>query len=210
MSLLSLVEGNPKRALEIGCGHGQTLAFLKREKSVEFVAGVELVPEVASIARRKSELDIILTGDIEQISLDFPVESFDLIIASHVLEHVKNPWAVIRQLGALLTPEGQLIGSLPNFRNAKIILPLVLYGKLEYTEEGILDWTHTKFFTKGTIQDLLDSTGFQVRKIVPEFSPRFEALNAMTMGIFKNLLCFTYNFSARPGAQPVGPRLELK
>ena len=207
MSLLSLVEGSPKRVLELGCGHGQTLSFLKRERCAQFVVGVELVPEVAAIARRRPELDLILTGDIEQISLDLPVTRFDLVIASHVLEHVKDPWSVTRQLAALMSPEGQFIGSLPNVRNAKVSLPLVLFGKLEYTQDGVLDWTHTKFFTKATIQDLLTSTGFMVCKIEPEFSSRLETLNALTLGVFKNLLCFTYNFSARPASQTVGARL---
>jgi len=198
LSLLRLVEGAPKRVLEIGCGHGQNLAFLKRERSAEFVAGVELVPEVAAIARRKNELDLVLTGDIEQIPLHFPVEGFDLVIVSHVLEHVKDPWSVTRQLGSLLTSGGQLIGSIPNARNAKVSLPLVLFGKLEYVQEGILDWTHTKFFTKSTIQALLTSTGFTVQKIEPEFSRPAALFNAMTFGIFRNLLCFAYNFSARP------------
>jgi SAM-dependent methyltransferase len=207
MSLLSLIDGSPKRILEVGCGHGQTLSFLKRECSAEFVVGVELVSEVAAIAKQKPELDVVLAGDIEQISLDFPVESFDLVIAGHVLEHVKDPWSVTRRLGAFLRPGGQFIGSLPNIRNVRVSLPLVLFGKFEYTKEGILDWTHTKFFTKGTIQELLRSTGFAVRKIEPEFSPRFKALNVMTLGIFKNLFCFTYNFSARPAAQTASARL---
>jgi 2-polyprenyl-3-methyl-5-hydroxy-6-metoxy-1,4-benzoquinol methylase len=200
MSLLELIEGRPKRVLEIGCGHGQALMFVKRQRSAQFVAGVELVPEVAAIARQNSELDVVLTGDVEQIQLDFPVNYFDLIIASHVLEHVKDPWAIVRRLSMLLSPEGQLIGSLPNVRNFRVILPLVFVGKFQYVEEGILDWTHTKFFTKSTIQDLLHSSGFIVQKIEPEFSGRPATLNKMTFGIFKHLLCFTYNFSARPAA----------
>jgi 2-polyprenyl-3-methyl-5-hydroxy-6-metoxy-1,4-benzoquinol methylase len=171
---------------------------LKRERGAEFVAGVELVSEVSEIAKQKPELDLVLTGDVEQMPLDLPAESFDLVIAGHVLEHVKDPWSVTRQLCSLLRPGGQLIGSLPNVRNVRVSLPLVLFGKFEYTQEGILDWTHTKFFTKGTIQDLLSSTGFVVVKIEPEFSPKFGALNLATFGLFKNLFCFTYNFSARP------------
>jgi SAM-dependent methyltransferase len=208
MSLLGLVDGTPTRVLEIGCGHGQTLLFLKRVKSAQFVVGVELVPEVAAIARQNPELDLVLTGDIEQIRLDFPVEHFDLIIASHVLEHVKDPWSVVRGLRSLLGPAGQFIGALPNVRFAKVSLPLVLFGKLQYTKEGILDWTHTKFFTKSTIQDLLHSSGFVVEKIEPEFSPRLGTINKMTFGLFKHFLCFTYNFSARPAAVVVRAGLE--
>jgi 2-polyprenyl-3-methyl-5-hydroxy-6-metoxy-1,4-benzoquinol methylase len=197
MSLLGLVEGKPRRVLEIGCGHGQVLMFLKSERSTEFVAGVELVAEVAEIARRNSTVDLVLTGDVEQIELDFPPEHFDLIIASHVLEHVKDPWSVIRRLRKLLRSGGQFIGSLPNVRNARISLPLVFTGKWQYTDEGILDWTHTRFFTKSTISDLLHSSGFEVQRIEPEFFSRSAMLNKLTLGLFKDLLCFTYNFSAR-------------
>jgi O-antigen biosynthesis protein len=198
-SLLGLIEGKPRRVLEIGCGHGQALVFVKQQRSAEFAAGVELVPEVAAIARKNREIDAVLTGDVEQIKLDFPPGYFDLIIASHVLEHVKDPWSVARRLGRLLNPSGQLIGSLPNIRNVRVSIPLVLWGKLKYTEEGILDWTHTKFFTKSTIQDLLESSGFVVKKIEPELLPRPTIVNALTLGLFQHLLCFTYNFSARPG-----------
>jgi 2-polyprenyl-3-methyl-5-hydroxy-6-metoxy-1,4-benzoquinol methylase len=172
--------------------------FLKRERSAEFVAGVELVPEVGAIARRNPQIDAVLIGDIEQVQLDFPAGDFDLIIASHVLEHVKDPWSVTRRLAALLSPRGQLIGSLPNVRNARVSLPLVFLGKWQYTQEGILDWTHTKFFTRKTIDDLLHSAGLTVEKIEPEFLAKATVINRITLGIFRHLLCFTYNFSARP------------
>lgn len=198
MSLLGMVGGMPKRVLEIGCGRGQALSFLKRDKRAEFVAGIELVPEVAAAARRNPDVDLVVTGDVEQIELEFPVAEFDLIIASHVLEHVKDPWSLARRLKALLNPQGQLIGSLPNFRNVRVSLPLLLFGNLRYRDEGILDWTHTKFFTKQTICQLLESSGLVVESIEPEFSARTSGLNSLTLGAFRNLLCFTYNFSARP------------
>ena len=195
-----MVEGRPKRVLEIGCGHGHSLSFLKRERSAEFVAGVELVPEVAEIARQNPDIDVVFTGDIEQMQFDFPAGHFDLIIASHVLEHVKDPWSTARKLGALLRPEGQLLGALPNIRHVKISVPLVLFGKFQYTEQGILDWTHTKFFTRQTIQDFLRSSGFVAQKIEPEFFVGAGSVNAATFGLFKHLLCFAYNFSAKPVA----------
>jgi O-antigen biosynthesis protein len=198
MSLLGLIEGTPKRVLEIGCGHGQALLFAKHQRSAEFVVGVELVPEVAAVAKQNPEIDAVLVGDIESLQLDFPDGYFDLIIASHVLEHVKDPWSVAHRLGRLLSPEGQFVGSLPNIRNFGVSLPLLLLGRFRYTQEGILDWTHTKFFTKSTIDELLQSSGFEVQTIAPEFSKRAGFCNKVTVGLFKHLLCFTYNFSARP------------
>lgn len=198
MSLISLAKGNPRRILEIGCGHGQTLAYFKQERGAVFTVGVEYVPEVAAVARQRSEVDEVITGDIETLSLDYPPGEFDLIIAGHVLEHVKDPWAVVRRLRSLLKPTGQLIGSLPNVRHFRISIPLLVYGKWQYEKEGVLDWTHTKFFTRMTILELLESSGFRAERIDPELFPKSALLNRCTFGVFKHLLGWTYNFSAIP------------
>jgi SAM-dependent methyltransferase len=201
MSLLLLAKGNPRRVLEIGCGHGQTLAYFKREREAVFTVGVEYVPEVAAVARRRPEIDEILIGDVEAVSLNYPPGSFDLIIAGHVLEHVKDPWAVVHRLRRLIGPGGQFIGSLPNVRYCKVSVPLVVYGKWKYEKEGILDWTHTKFFTRMTIRELLESRGFRVERIDPEMCPNAAFVNRCTFGVFRDLLGWTYNFSALP-AEP--------
>lgn len=202
MSLLSLTKGNPRRILEIGCGRGQSLAYFKREREAKFTVGVEYVPEVAAVARLQPDVDEIHVGDIETMSLDYPPASFDLIVAGHVLEHVKDPWAVVRTLRKLIRPGGQFIGSLPNVRYFKVSVPLVVFGKWKYEKEGILDWTHTKFFTRMTIQELLESSGFQVERIDSEMYPNAVLLNRCTLGVFRDLLGWTYNFSAVPGEPP--------
>lgn len=196
MSLLSLAKGSPRRILEVGCGHGQSLAYFKQKRGATFTVGIEYVPEVATVARLDPNVDEVITGDIESLSLRYPPGEFDLIIAGHVLEHVKDPWAVVCKLRALLKPGGQFIGSLPNVRNFKVSLPLLMYGKWKYEKEGILDWTHTKFFTRMTIEDLLQSSGFRIERIVPEFAPKSALVNRYTLGVFRDLLGWTYNFSA--------------
>ena len=196
MTLLSLAKGTPARVLEIGCGHGQSLAYFKEARGAIFTAGVEYVPEVAALARLQSNVDEVITGDIESLSLPYTPGEFDLIIAGHVLEHVKDPWAVARKLRALLKPAGQFIGSLPNVRNITISLPLLVYGKWKYEKEGILDWTHTRFFTRTTIEELLYSTGFSIERIVPEVAGKSAFVNRCTLGVFRDLLGWTYNFSA--------------
>lgn len=201
MSLLSLAQGSPRRVLEIGCGHGQSLAYFKRNRGAEFTAGVPFVKEVAAVARLNSSVDEVITGDVESLRLPFQPGEFDLIIAGHVLEHVKDPWAVTRELRTLLNPKGQFIGSLPNVRNVKVSLPLLLLGTWRYEDEGILDWTHTIFFTRMTIEDLLVSSGFRIDRIVPELGSRSALLNRLTLGVFRDLLGWTFNFSAFPSPE---------
>lgn len=195
--LLSLATENPRRVLEIGCARGYSLVYFKKEKHSDFVAGVEYVSEVADMARSNSEIDEVICGDFETLQLSYPSGFFDLIIASHVLEHLKDPWAALKKLSRIMNPDGQLIGSLPNVRNIKVVLPLVALGQWEYREQGILDWTHTKFFTKSTIEQLLSSSGFCIERIVPEYGPKCDMINSATLGTMSDFLAFAYNFSAR-------------
>jgi SAM-dependent methyltransferase len=196
MPLISLAQGTPKRVLEIGCASGQTLAYFK-EHGAEWVVGVELSDEVAETARARSEVDQVLTGNVETMTLPFEEASFDLIITGHVLEHLTDPWAVLRELRTLLKPGGQLIGALPNIRNVRVVLPLLLVGRWRYEKSGLMDWTHLRFFTASTIVELLKSCEFEIAKIVPEFSStRAGFFNRLTLGLMKNLFCYAYNFSA--------------
>lgn len=198
--LITLARGNPRRVLELGCAAGQTLAYFK-QRGATYVAGIEISPDVAEIARQRPEVDEVLLGNVEQIELAYPAESFDLIIAGHVLEHLVDPWTVLKRLYSLLKPGGQLIGALPNIRYHSVILPLLFKGKWQYEQTGIMDWTHLRFFSHSTIADLLRSTGFQVDAIVPESGgPRAGMVNRLTFGMFQHLLSYAYNFSAtKPG-----------
>jgi SAM-dependent methyltransferase len=197
MPLLSLSQGRPKRILEIGCASGQSLSYFKT-KGAEFVVGVELVPDVAEIAKNRTEIDKIIIGDVENLHLDFPEEFFDLIVAGFVFEHVRDPWKVLKGLSLLLNKNGQLIGSLPNVRHISVVIPLIFKGEWKYNDGGILDWTHNKFFTRQTILSLVESSGFVIEEIAPEItSSKARFLNFLTFGIFKDFLGYAYNFSAR-------------
>ena len=203
--LLRLAKPNAQRVLEIGCGLGNNLAWAKQNLGSKFCVGVELVPKIAEEAKRSGKVDEIYLGDIESLELPFAPHSFDLVIASHVLEHLKDPWAALGHIKSLLTPTGQLLGSLPNVRNLKVSVPLLFAGTWTYEDEGILDWTHTKFFTKQTIRDLLTESGFSVNVLSPEFGGKSRLANTLTFGTFQNLLCFTYNFSASPSGPSEHP-----
>lgn len=196
LPLLSLAHLPCSRVLEIGCGTGEALAYMKNH-GASYVVGIELVPEIAEIAANRPEVDKLLIGSVENLRLEFDC-GFDLIIASHVLEHLVDPWAVLRTLRTLLLPTGQLIGALPNVRHARTILPLLFAGRWRYEERGILDWTHLRFFTRSAILELLQSTGFTVQTIVPEFQSKARLANAATLGVFRNFLGFAYNFAAVP------------
>jgi SAM-dependent methyltransferase len=199
ISMLSLVRGIPERVLEVGCASGEHLRYLK-ERGTSYTVGVEISPEVADRARHNG-IDEVLCGNVEESDLGFADSSFDLVVVGHVLEHLRDPWGVLKRLRTVLKPGGQLVGALPNVRHHSVILPLVFRGDWTYAPSGIMDWTHLRFFTRDTVRKLLSSAGFQVEAIVGELGGNKSRLaNRITLNIFQNFLCYAYNFAAiNPG-----------
>jgi SAM-dependent methyltransferase len=186
------------RVLEIGCGSGQTLEFLKETGRCAWAAGVELVHDVAASARTRA--DVVFEGNIEAIELPIPPASLDLILCLDVLEHLIDPWGVIHKLDALLKPGGAIIGSIPNVRHIDVILPLILSGRWRYTDSGLLDRTHLRFFTRQSAIALMECSGLRVDAIestglVP--GSKRCLFNALTLSLFKSFFEVQYLIRAR-------------
>ena len=88
--------------LEIGCSNGATGALALARGKCRRYCGVELFPEPAAAARER--LTEVVEGDVEQLELPWPAQSFDALILSEVLEHLRDPWAVLERLRPLLRP----------------------------------------------------------------------------------------------------------
>ena len=202
LPMLSLVRGVPDRVLEIGCASGQHLHHLK-EKGSGYTVGVELSPNVAERARQRS-IDSIFCGNFEDTDFGLVDSSFDLVIVGHVLEHLRDPWQALRRIHRLLAPGGQLVGALPNVRHCSVVLPLLLKGTWKYSQSGIMDWTHLRFFSRSTILDLLQTTGFKIDAITGELGgKRSRLVNQLTFNLFRDHLSYAYNFSATKIDSPV-------
>ncbi len=158
--IYDLLPPNASKVLEIGCGAGNTLVWLKNLKRCTWVGGVEMSLEAAALAREK--LDAVYPVNVEQNNLPIPESTLDLILCLDVLEHMIDPWTVVRRLRKLLRPGGALIASIPNVRNQKVLFPLLLSGRWDYTEAGILDKSHLRFFVRDTAIGLIASSGLKV------------------------------------------------
>jgi SAM-dependent methyltransferase len=152
-----LVPGECQRILEIGCATGQLGCLLKTRG--HHVTGVELVPEVAEAARE--HLDHVVTADVETDGFPFDSDSFDCIIFADVLEHLIDPWRVLREAVAVLAPDGCVIASIPNVQNIDVVWRL-LRGRWDYRERGITDFGHLRFFTLRTIHGLFEEAGLEI------------------------------------------------
>lgn len=159
-----LVPRQVRSALEIGCGAGGTMRWLRSVRPIEYAAGVELFEEPAQRAR--TVFDDVEAGDIGAASLEFRVPAFDVILALDVLEHLVDPWTTLRRLRGLLSPDGVFIASIPNVAHIEVAGQLFLRGSWNYAEKGLLDRTHLRFFTRETIADLFQGSGYAVDAVV--------------------------------------------
>jgi 2-polyprenyl-3-methyl-5-hydroxy-6-metoxy-1,4-benzoquinol methylase len=189
--ILPLVPKHVGKILEIGCGTGNTLAYLKANGYCDWVGGVELFPEAANEA--SSKLDKLYQGNIEEMELPIEHESIDIILCLDVLEHLINPEAVIKKLHQYLAPGGIIIASIPNVSHYSVIFPLIFKNKWEYQENGILDKTHIRFFVKQTAVNLMICSDLKLDTILSSIVFRKAiVVNAFTLGLFKSFLTWQY------------------
>jgi 2-polyprenyl-3-methyl-5-hydroxy-6-metoxy-1,4-benzoquinol methylase len=88
---------------------------------------------------------------------------YDLVILGDILEHLKRPDIFLTAINDHLTPDGKIIVSVPNIANYSIRLRLLI-GQFRYTETGIMDRTHLRFFTWSSFSELIDRSGFAIEK----------------------------------------------
>lgn len=143
--------------LDIGCGNGKFSGYLKRMKNSN-ITGIEISEKMARNAKRK--LNKVIVGNIEDENMHLPNSKFDQILLMDILEHTFNPELVLKKIIPVLKKNGEILVTLPNIANWKIRMGLMM-GKFEYTESGILDDGHIRFFTYKSAVGLFDNVGLE-------------------------------------------------
>jgi len=148
------------RVLEFGCATGYMSEVLKNKLGCT-VTGVEISPEAAELAEQHTER--VIVGDAEKIdyAAELAGEEFDVVLFADVLEHLKEPGDVLRRVRPFVAENGVVIASIPNVAHGSVRLAL-LGGEFRYRDWGLLDDTHLRFFTRASIQDLFEETGYVV------------------------------------------------
>jgi 2-polyprenyl-3-methyl-5-hydroxy-6-metoxy-1,4-benzoquinol methylase len=145
--------------LDLGCAEGVNADAL-RARGATSLTGVELDRAFAAAARER--YDEVIEGSVPE---ELPERRFGTILAYDILEHLYDPWAVVKQLAQILEPGGQLHISLPNARSKKLWLPLLLRGTFAYEPEGIMDVTHLRFFTRKDAVAMAETAGLTVESV---------------------------------------------
>jgi 2-polyprenyl-3-methyl-5-hydroxy-6-metoxy-1,4-benzoquinol methylase len=195
------------RVLDIGCGNGDTSAWLKKIGIAGSVLGVERVPEAAEKARRR--LDEVVEGDAEAVG--FGDRRFDLCLCLDILEHMVDPWAFMERIGKYLAPGGVVIASIPNLRNYRVMKELVLRGRFEYRPAGILDRTHLRFFTRHSACRLMETGGLRLQAVHEKMMRKktYRRIDRLTFGIFRDFFVSQFllssTFDPENNANPGSP-----
>jgi 2-polyprenyl-3-methyl-5-hydroxy-6-metoxy-1,4-benzoquinol methylase len=198
--------GRPLRILDVGTADGYLGAILKEQG--HHLVGVEYDRVLAEKARL--HYSFLHRADIE--TFDFPYHhEFDVVIFADVLEHLIDPEKVLRRALPTLRPNGQVIISVPNVANVVVRLAL-LFGHFDYTDRGILDRTHLRFFTLASLRRLVDDCAFQIVRLFPTPIPvqivlpftdcrslsLLHELHYLAVASLKSLLAYQFVICAQP------------
>ena len=206
-------EPEPLRILDVGCAAGY-LGKILRERG-HYVAGIE--SDVTSAKMARPYYDVFHLADIETFAFPYRQE-FDYILFADILEHLRDPAAVLRKAIPALRDTGKLIISVPNVANWIIRLSL-LFGNFDSADRGILDKTHLHFFTLRTLTKMMAEVSCRVLDVTPTtlpvqlvfpftegkaFAPLHALHDALT-GSWKTVFAYQFVVTAAPSGVPALP-----
>ena len=158
----SFADGRFLKVLEVGCSAGY---FGGAVGSVGHeVWGVEPNQEAAVVASKT--LHKVYNGFIQDFFAQNLDTRFDVIVFGDVLEHLNDPDSVLKLCKEHLTDSGAIVASVPNVAHVAI-RAMLLEGRWEYSDLGILDRTHVRFYTKSSLVELFTNASYIVRNLHP-------------------------------------------
>lgn len=198
--IVQFIEGVDLKILDIGCATGTTGAYLKEQGIASYVEGVEYSSEMGKEAEKFYNKVVIGNLNTQEVFDQFTNRTYDYIIFGDVLEHLIDPWFVLKKVATKhLSSQGRIIISLPNIQHIELLISIYGKGEWPYNERGIFDKTHLRHFTIKNIQELTRSADLVIRKVhrtyrfrdaigskFPKFSEK------LLTRLFPNLFTFQY------------------
>ena len=171
------------RVLDVGCGDGTLMEFLKDNKKID-IRGIEISKNNSQKCVSKGLT--VIEGDAERDLTQFPDSSFDFVILSQTLQAFLNPETVINEL---LRIGKKAIVTLPNFGFWKVRLHLLMKGTMPITKNLPDEWYNTPNLHMCTIKDFYNfcyARNIKLDKSLALHNEKTSSINESNLNI-KNL-----------------------
>lgn len=158
--LLKIIPPGLDSVIEVGCSSGAlAYQYINLNPNCKYT-GLEIDADYAELASRYCKT---IVGDIESFDEEFYAEhsSAKCWIFGDTLEHFRDPWAVLRKIRAVIPENGCVAACIPNAQHWSLQARLAI-GDWRYEKSGLLDKTHLRWFTRQTILELFQFSGFEV------------------------------------------------
>ena len=164
--LLRVMEASTRNVLEVGCMSGALAREFKKIAPHAIYTGVEIDASYAELATKYC--DSVYTLNIDEAPDYFwkMNSSVDAWIFGDVLEHLKDPWRVLSQINQIIPKDGYIAACIPNAQHWSLQARLSM-GDFTYENSGLLDRTQLRWFTRRTIHEMFENTGFKVVQEIP-------------------------------------------
>ncbi len=156
--MLAFIPMQRRRVLEIGCAQGE---FLSKLPGVQETWGIEPSP-AARIAQTR--LNRVFESTFDEAEPELPKAYFDVVICNDVIEHMPDHDSFFARISQYLSPGGCVVGSIPNVRFYQNMFQFLVEKDWHYTDSGILDRTHTRFFTEKSLKKCLHHHGLTIER----------------------------------------------
>jgi 2-polyprenyl-3-methyl-5-hydroxy-6-metoxy-1,4-benzoquinol methylase len=197
--LLPFVPEGLKTILDVGCGEGAFAKKLRQERQVAHSWGVEFFD--GAIPQASKNLDKVIHAPIETALAELPSAYFDCVFFNDVLEHLIDPYSVLKDIRAKVKTDGYVIASIPNILNFETLYQFIKTRDWQYKDYGIMDRTHLRFFTKKSIVRMFREAGYDVELIqgINKFYGRkFALLNFVFFNSFDEMKYVQWVIRAKP------------
>lgn len=159
--LLALMPATATKVLEVGCSTGALAQAFKTTHADSDYWGIEFDPKAAEIARRHCSqvmaLDVEGMSDKELAELS----SRNCWVFGDVLEHLRDPWRLLARIRQVMPADGCIVASVPNAQHWSLQAKLSV-GDFRYTDGGLMDRTHLRWFTRVTLLEMFQNAGFRI------------------------------------------------
>lgn len=198
--IISKILRERTKVLDIGAGNGIFAKYLMENHFECCIDGIEPSKYASQLAKQYYRKFYI--GEAQEFYKEIKSEEYDYIILADVIEHMQNPLNLLKELRAIIPYQCKIILSLPNVAFGAVRFSL-MNGIFDYSDSGILENTHLRFFTLKTIESLVENSEFYIEKIfylqrklnVSEINLERLKLNPLIFYHVKNdPLAFTYQF----------------